>query len=471
MRPHPRTGLLALLALMGLLLTSVPAAAQTAPTTPDRYGTAAQAAFDAFPAGADVAVLASGEDFADALAAAPLAAAFDAPVLLTGRTVLPPATAAALAELGVADVLVMGGTAAVGVEVTNGLELDYQVSRVAGADRYGTAARAALDAFPDGADVAVLASGEGFADALAAAPLAAAYDAPILLTSRNSTPAVTLAALAELEVADVLVMGGTAAVGTAVSNGLELDYQVSRVAGADRYGTAAQAAQDAFPTGAAVAVLASGEDFPDALAAAPLAAAYDAPILLTGRNATPEVTLGALAELGVADVLVLGGPAAISTEVTNRLELTYQVSRIAGGSSELLAVEVFFANTGLGDPCGGVFPVSRTVAAAAPLQPTLEALLAGPSAAEQALGYEGWFSAETEGLLRDVRVESGVAHVDFATQLRLVIPNASTSCGSAGLLAQLDRTVTQFPTVDEARFSLGGDETAFYEWLQLVPPT
>ena len=45
-----RTGLLALLALLGLLLTSVPAAAQTAPTTPDRYGTAAQVAFDAFPA-------------------------------------------------------------------------------------------------------------------------------------------------------------------------------------------------------------------------------------------------------------------------------------------------------------------------------------------------------------------------------------------------------------------------------------
>lgn len=468
---RPRTGLLALLALLGLLLTSVPAAAQTAPTTPDRYGTAAQAAFDAFPAGADVAVLASGEDFADALAAAPLAAAYDAPVLLTGRTVLPPATSAALAELGVADVLVMGGTAAVGTDVSNALELDHQVSRVAGSDRFGTAARAALDAFPGGADVAVLASGEGFADALSAAPLAAAYDAPILLTRRTTTPAATLSALAELGVADVLVMGGTAAVGTEVSNALELDYQVSRVAGADRYGTAAQAAREAFLGGADVAVLASGEDFPDALAAAPLAAAYDAPILLTGRSATPAATLDALADLGVADVLVLGGTAAVSTEVTNRLELTYQVTRVAGGSAEPQAVQVHFANAGLGDPCGEVFPVSRTVAAAAPLRPTLEALLAGPSAAERALGYEGWFSAATAGLLRDVRVESGVARVDFDPQLRLVIPNASTSCGSAGLLAQLDETVTQFPTVDEARYSLGGDEAAFYAWLQLSPPT
>jgi hypothetical protein len=51
-----------------------------------------------------------------------------------------------------------------------------------------------------------------------------------------------------------------------------------------------------------------------------------------------------------------------------------------------------------------------------------------------------------------------------------VIPNASSSCGSAILLAQLDATATQFPTVDRAVYSIDGDTRAFYEWLQLVPP-
>jgi putative cell wall-binding protein len=100
---------------------------------------------------------------------------------------------------------------------------------------------------------------------------------------------------------------------------------------ADRYGTAARAALDAFPEGANVAVLASGEDYPDALAAAPLAAFYDAPILLTGRTHLPAVTHATLAELGVADVLVMGGTAAVSHDVTNTLHIDYQVSRVAGG--------------------------------------------------------------------------------------------------------------------------------------------
>jgi hypothetical protein len=239
----------------------------------------------------------------------------------------------------------------------------------------------------------------------------------------------------------------------------------------DRYGTAARAAVEAFPGGATVAVLASGEGFADALAAAPLAAFYDAPVLLTGRSSLPEVTRAALVELGVADVLVMGGPAAVGLEVTNALHGGYQVSRVAGAApaTPSTTVRLFFPNSSLGDPCGEVFPVTRTVPASAPLEPALDALLAGPTPAEQEQGYGGWFSEQTEGLLRSVRIGSGTAFVDF-DDLREVIPDASTSCGSATLLAQLDRTVTQFPTVERARYSIGGDQETFYLWLQLAPP-
>jgi hypothetical protein len=59
--------------------------------------------------------------------------------------------------------------------------------------------------------------------------------------------------------------------------------------------------------------------------------------------------------------------------------------------------------------------------------------------------------------------------VDFRNFSRL-IPNASSSCGSAMLLAQLNRTATQFPTVRRAVYSFNGDRHAFYEWLQREPP-
>jgi len=65
-------------------------------------------------------------------AAAPLAAFYDAPILLSGHDVLPDVTRDRLVELNVADILVMGGAEAISNEVTNSLHVDYQVSRVAG---------------------------------------------------------------------------------------------------------------------------------------------------------------------------------------------------------------------------------------------------------------------------------------------------------------------------------------------------
>lgn len=72
-------------------------------------------------------------------------------------------------------------------------------------------------------------------------------------------------------------------------------------------------------------------------------------------------------------------------------------------------------------------------------------------------------------MLRSVRLSQGIAHIDFR-DFRRVIPGASSPCGRASLLAQLDRTATQFPTVRRAIYSFNGSRAAFYEWLQLSPP-
>jgi len=95
--------------------------------------------------------------------------------------------------------------------------------------------------------------------------------------------------------------------------------------------------------------------------------------------------------------------------------------------------------------------------------------VAGPTKAEQARGYGGWFSAKTAGHLRDVRIVRGVAFIDF-DNFAGDIPNASTSCGSALLLAQLDRTAKQFSTVTRTVYSFNGSRHAFYEWQQREPP-
>jgi hypothetical protein len=166
-----------------------------------------------------------------------------------------------------------------------------------------------------------------------------------------------------------------------------------------------------------------------------------------------------------------GGPtpsptAAPSSEPTDEPTPTEEPS----SEATTVVAEVFFLNEDRGDPCSEVFGVERRVSATTPLREVLDQLLAGPTASEIEDGYEGWFSADTAGMLDDVSIEDDVAYASFDPVLRDTIPNASTSCGSGGLLAQLDATTTQFPTVDRAVYSLGGDVDAFYEWLQLSAP-
>lgn len=119
--------------------------------------------------------------------------------------------------------------------------------------------------------------------------------------------------------------------------------------------------------------------------------------------------------------------------------------------------------------CARVLPLRRVVASPAVLRGAMQALLAGPTKAERARGYGGWFSAKTAGHLRSVRVSNGIAFVDFRT-FAPEIPNASSSCGSTLLLAQLDRTTTQFPSVKRTVYSFDGSRHAFYGWLQREAP-
>lgn len=144
----------------------------------------------------------------------------------------------------------------------------------------------------------------------------------------------------------------------------------------------------------------------------------------------------------------------------------------ASGTPEpdLRTVDIYFPNARKGDVCTEVFPVHRDVAAGSPFTGAVTELLAGPTDDERDLGYEGWFSADTAGMLNSLRIQSGIAYVDFATALRDAIPGASSSCGSSSLLAMLDTTMLQFPEVVDTQYSLDGDVAAFYEWLQLSPP-
>ncbi|MDZ4177934.1 MAG: cell wall-binding repeat-containing protein, partial [Coriobacteriia bacterium] len=183
----------------------------------DRIATAVAVSRERYPAtGPDskACIIASGFAFPDALAGSTLAGAVDGPLLLTARDSLPSAVTAELRRLGITQVYLLGGTAAVTDRVKTSIEaLGISVKRVSGATRMATARQIALEAarHTTPARLAFVVNALNFPDALAASPMATHNVAPILLTGSATLDAQAEAALKDsaLGITDVVIIGGT----------------------------------------------------------------------------------------------------------------------------------------------------------------------------------------------------------------------------------------------------------------------
>lgn len=279
---------------------------------PDRYATAAAVARSLHPARADVVYVASGEDHADAVVAGVAAQRAGAPLLLVRRGAVPGVTSDALAALAPSSIVLVGGPRAITDEVANELSSLATVRRLAGSDRYGTAAAVMAEAFPEGSPKVLLASGVSFSDALVAAAAAAEFEAAVLLAAPGTLPGPTIDALTALGVADIVIIGGPSAIEPAVAEAAGMFGTVERLGGVNRYATAALVA-DHYDDGVPV-IAATGRTFPDALGATTLAGRIGAPIVLVDNDRIPPATALVLAELGPSDMVVVGGYAVVGAQ-------------------------------------------------------------------------------------------------------------------------------------------------------------
>jgi glucose/arabinose dehydrogenase len=161
----------------------------------DRFEVAADVSAATHPSGADDVVVATGVRYPDALTGSAAGGGLGMPVLLTRVDTLPDTTRTELERLAPKRIWVLGGPASVSDAVFGELEglASEQAERLGGADRYEVASRVSqrLFADPSAVDTVFIASGDVFADALAAAPAAAVSGAPVLLVKRGSIPAAT----------------------------------------------------------------------------------------------------------------------------------------------------------------------------------------------------------------------------------------------------------------------------------------
>lgn len=288
----------------------------------DRFMTAIEVSRTAFPGGSDVAYVATGFNFPDALAGGPGAAQGDGPILLSRVESVPAETLAELDRLSPSRIVILGGEVALSPEVADNLaSTGAEIIRLAGSDRYDTAGMISAMHFDPGLGTVFVTGGTDFPAAVAGAPAAAGSDAPLLLTRPDLLSPPTRAELARLQPDKIVILGGVDVVGAGVEQELG-SYAgaggVERVAGGDLYGTAAAISAWTHPSGSVGAYVATSGTYVDALAGISLAARDGAPILLVGDDMGAETT-AELKRLGASSITILGGPIAVSEWIGMRV--------------------------------------------------------------------------------------------------------------------------------------------------------
>lgn len=182
----------------------------------DRYGTSRQVVDEVFgDSRGSVVFIATGSNYPDALASGAAASAYGGPVLLVngGQNGLDAPTRALLDRLSPSLIVIAGGRSAVSSGIEAELTSRYEVGnhfviRLAGSDRYSTAL--AINQLFEEADSVYIASGAGFADALAAGPIAGMTGSPLYLASATCVPSGVLGDLDYIGARNLVVVGGQA---------------------------------------------------------------------------------------------------------------------------------------------------------------------------------------------------------------------------------------------------------------------
>ena len=177
----------------------------------DRYATGARVVTEAFEDYSGPVLIATGENFPDALAGGPAAASLVAPIVLSTKNGLPAASQQEIAGMSPTKFILLGGTGVLSSTLVTQLSSLYPgvpVERWAGADRYATSAVIAGKAFPAGADTVFLSVGNNYPDALAGGPAGGVAPGPILLSRSDCLPPSVYDRLQALNPSRIVLLGG-----------------------------------------------------------------------------------------------------------------------------------------------------------------------------------------------------------------------------------------------------------------------
>lgn len=306
----------------------------------DRYKTSIQICKDGWDK-SDYVILASGENFPDALCAAPLAKKYSAPILLTDKTSISQDIISELARLNVRNVIIIGGPTIISDSEKETLEkLGYSCRRIYGQNRYETSAKIASE-FNNPKELAVV-NGSNYPDGLSISPVAAMKEMPILLVNSNNIDSSVLDCIKGKDIKSTYVVGGAGVVSDSILNTFNNPI---RIWGNDRYDTNMKVFRQFFNDASLnSAYIASGEGFPDALACSALSAKNSKPLMLMDKTGSVEAYRYIYSNKdSIEKMTVIGGGGSIRPKIVNNLmdipnKLIDNLNSV-GSSTQVIIVE------------------------------------------------------------------------------------------------------------------------------------
>ena len=303
----------------------------------------------------DAIIIASGNDFADALAGSYLATVKDAPILLSwgkgGRYSYLDTDNIEYIKKNLSDngtVYILGGEKAVPNSYETALK-SYYVKRLGGANRFETNIMILKEAGVRKNDEILVCTSTNFADSLSAS----ATGNPILLVWNEGGKLfdVQKTYLSTLKNNTFTVIGGTSAVSDKLIKVIKGYGTTTRLAGKDRFETSVLVAKRYFDDPES-AVLAYARNYPDGLCGGALAYSMDAPLILTMTKYEDQADAYIDAR-GIKMGVVLGGTGLISSDSVDDIFTPPDILKVAAietayGTQVWAAVAAAFeAETGI----------------------------------------------------------------------------------------------------------------------------
>jgi stage II sporulation protein D len=217
--------------------------------------------------------------------------------------------------------------------VAREINTDHYNHHIEGADRYDTSAEIAKFGWGNKSKALVIGRGDVSIDALTGSVLAKKYDSPLLLTRPGDLPESVLAEIKRLQPEKVYFLGGKSAISSSIESqikGLSFVKDTVRISGSERYQTAVEVANQ-INNSNEVFVVTKDEKSPDSLSIASYASMLQIPILYTTKDTLHESVSSYINANNINKVTIVGGTAAVSTNVENQLKgLASNVSRVSG---------------------------------------------------------------------------------------------------------------------------------------------